>query len=73
MFDGPAAVEYTMAYDTENRLIRHRTDIVGGPSGFPTTYTYDGDGLKRSERINDHGLKITTLIWDGVKYLGEQS
>jgi YD repeat-containing protein len=32
------------------------------------TYTYDGDGQKRSE--NKNGV-VTTLIWDGTDYLGE--
>ena len=34
------------------------------------TYTYDGDGYKRTELKN--GV-LSTLIWDGTVYLGRQS
>ena len=32
------------------------------------TYTYDGDGQKRSENKNG---TVTTIVWDGMDYLGE--
>jgi len=38
--------------------------------GVRTTYAYDGDGLKRSERA---GAGVTTLLWDGRNYLGAAS
>ena len=38
--------------------------------GVRTSYTYDGDGLKRSERV---GAGVTTLLWDGRNYLWEVS
>ncbi|MDI9640041.1 hypothetical protein QM565_30495 [Geitlerinema splendidum] len=51
-----------MSYDYENRVKVHH-DVT---SGTKTTYTYSGDGLKRSERS---GSSITTLVWDGSEYL----
>jgi hypothetical protein len=52
----------TMTYDKENRMktFAEATTIQ--------TYTYDGDGYKRSE--NKNGV-VTTLVWDGTDYLGE--
>jgi YD repeat-containing protein len=55
-------VSVSMVYDKENRLIVHH-DLV---SGDRVTYTYSGDGLKRSE-ITSSGR--TTLVWDGSEYL----
>ena len=52
----------TMTYDKENRLATYRDNLTG-----LTTYTYQPDGLKRSER---NGSSITTLVWDGSDYLG---
>ena len=52
------------AYDKENRMVVHHELATR------TTFTYDGDGLKRSERS---GASITTLLWDGREYLGEVS
>ncbi|WKZ81206.1 MAG: hypothetical protein QY327_04715 [Fimbriimonadaceae bacterium] len=42
--------------------------------GFPTTYAFDGDGLRRSiqtTNVNQDppGLDITTVVWDGSDYL----
>ncbi|RYG96654.1 MAG: hypothetical protein EON58_11575, partial [Alphaproteobacteria bacterium] len=54
----------TMVYDKANRLAVHRQGAVR------TTYTYDGDGLKRSERL---GAVVTTLVWDGDDYLQERN
>ncbi|MBL8067371.1 MAG: RHS repeat protein [Armatimonadetes bacterium] len=51
----------TMAYDKENRL----AGIVDH-NGQRTTYTYSGDGLKRSEVT---GSGQTTIVWDGSEYL----
>ncbi len=42
---------------------------------FVVSYTYSGDGLKRSEITLDQtaeeslSVKITTLVWDGSEYL----
>ena len=54
----------TMAYDYENRLVSHVDDDT------ETSYTYSGDGLKRTEQTK---AGVTTLIWDGGDYLGEIS
>lgn len=54
----------TMSYDKENRMVNHSL------SGNLVTYTFDGDGLKRSE-ISSTGR--TTLVWDGTDYLQERS
>lgn len=39
---------------------------VYAQAGLVTSYTYDGDGLKRSENTPSG---FTTLIWDGSEYL----
>jgi hypothetical protein len=41
--------------------------------GTIVSYTYSGDGLKRSEIKDEEKVVITTLVWDGSEYLGEQS
>lgn len=51
-----------MTYNDENRMSVHQDGATY------VTYTYAGDGLKRSEE--DAG-GVTTLIWDGSEYLGE--
>ena len=55
-------LQTTMTYDKENRMKTFAEDAT------IQTYTYDGDGQKRSE--NKNGV-VTTLIWDGTDYLGE--
>ncbi|MDI9640032.1 hypothetical protein QM565_30450 [Geitlerinema splendidum] len=52
-----------MSYDYENRMTRHELGSV------VTTYTYSGDGLKRSER---EGTSLATLVWDGSEVLQER-
>jgi len=42
------------------------------------TSTYSGDGLKGSELESDNGsdpagFVITTLVWDGSEYVGEEN
>ncbi|RIJ98693.1 MAG: hypothetical protein DCC46_10525 [Armatimonadetes bacterium] len=42
--------------------------------GFPTTYAFDGDGLRRSIQTTNVNqdpptLDITTMVWDGSDYL----
>ena len=69
---GATDLTYKMAYDKENRLSTHKVDL-GVVRGLPTTYTYDGDGLKRCEIPPAPAGARTTLIWDGTSYLGEQS
>lgn len=54
----------TMSVDFENRLVN-----VSSPDGS-TSYTYAGDGLKRSELVS--GI-LTTIVWDGTSYLQERS
>ena len=34
------------------------------------TYTYDGDGLRRTKKL---GLATTTFVWDGSDYLQERT
>jgi YD repeat-containing protein len=51
-------------YDNENRL---KTLQVGAAA--PSTYTYNGDGLRRS--AFESGGTLTTFIWDGSDYLAE--
>ena len=48
-----------MGYDKDNRLTTHKLGAA------LSSYTYDGDGLKRTE--NDGA--VTTLIWDRMHYL----
>ncbi|MBX3107821.1 MAG: RHS repeat protein [Fimbriimonadaceae bacterium] len=52
----------TMAYDKENRLVKDMRN------GTVATYTYSGDGLKRSSIVDG---AVTTLVWDGSEYLAE--
>ncbi|QYK54617.1 MAG: hypothetical protein KF824_06870 [Fimbriimonadaceae bacterium] len=52
----------TMSYDKENRQISHTQGAT------VVTYTYSGDGLKRSEIASG---STTTLVWDGSEYIGE--
>lgn len=52
----------TMACDKENRQISHTQGAT------VVTYTYSGDGLKRSEVSSG---STTTLVWDGSEYIGE--
>jgi hypothetical protein len=59
-----SAVAITMGYDKENRL---RNNLENGTS---TTYTYSGNGLKRSE-VTSGGTM--TLVWDGGEYLQGRS
>ena len=49
-----------MSYDKENRLNVHLNGEV------TTTYSYSGDGKKRTEAV---GNALTTLVWDGEDYL----
>jgi hypothetical protein len=41
---------------------------IKNAAGSLETYTYDGDGLRRSMRV---GATTTTYVWDGSDYLGE--
>lgn len=58
----------TMVYDKEN------LEIASRQGESVVSYTYSGDGLKRSEIVPDlssdpPSLSITTLVWDGSEYL----
>lgn len=60
-----------MSYDYENRLVENVLQ-----AGRIATYTYSGDGLKRSEKVSPDPMSsdittLTTLVWDGSEYLGE--
>jgi hypothetical protein len=52
----------TMTYDKENRMKEFFEDAVAH------TFSYDGDGYKRTENKNG---TVTTIVWDGTDYLGE--
>jgi YD repeat-containing protein len=60
-----AGVVTNQSFDRENRLA-----VITDPSGDKTTMTYTGDGLRRSKRLP---ASMTTFIWDGADYLGEES
>jgi YD repeat-containing protein len=49
-----------MQYDKENRLTLHQQGST------LTTFTYSGNGLKRSETDS---TGTTTMVWDGDEYL----
>jgi YD repeat-containing protein len=53
-----------MSYDMADRLVQY----TQGSS--VSTFTYDGNGLKRSE---NSGSGVTTLVWDGNNYLQGRS
>ncbi|MCH8274748.1 MAG: hypothetical protein IH851_08155 [Armatimonadetes bacterium] len=53
-------------YDNENRLTK-----VTHPAGTFSTYTYDGDGKRRT--AHEAGGSLTTMIWDGDDYLQERT
>ncbi|RIJ98694.1 MAG: hypothetical protein DCC46_10530 [Armatimonadetes bacterium] len=65
---GTATTDYS--YNGQDQLA-----LVTPPGdGFPTTYAFDGDGLRRSiqtTNVNQDppGLDITTMVWDGSDYL----
>ena len=53
-------------HDCENRL----TVLMNGID--PTSYTYDGTGLRRSRQwVQSGSTKAMTYIWDGTDYLSE--
>lgn len=51
-------------FDCENRLKK-----VSYSDGAVSTYSYGGDGLRRTRQ--DPGQPVSTVIWDGSDYLGE--
>lgn len=53
-------------YDPENRLIGVGVGNIPSPTA---TYTYSGDGLRRTAQ--ELGGARTTFVWDGSDYLGE--
>ena len=65
---GTATTNY--AYNGQDHLV-----LVTPPGGgFPTTYSFDGDGLRRSIQTTNVNqdpptLDITTMVWDGSDYL----
>jgi len=54
------------SYDNENRLT-----LIQFSNGTRSTYTYAGDGLRRS--AFEAGGTLTTFIWDGSDPLLEES
>ena len=58
----PSSFSYT--YDDEDRLTVEKQL----PSSY-STYTYSGDGLRRT--AFPAGGSLTTMVWDGTDYLGE--
>lgn len=65
---GTATTDYS--YNGQDQLV-----LVTPPGdGFPTTYAFDGDGLRRSIQTTNVNqdpptLDITTVVWDGSDYL----
>ena len=51
-------------YDDENRLTK-----ITHPDATLSTYTYAGDGMRRT--VHEPGTSIKTMVWDGSDYLGE--
>ncbi|MGD9729896.1 MAG: RHS repeat domain-containing protein, partial [Nitrospiraceae bacterium] len=57
------------AYNGQDQLA-----VVTEPSGDKTTYSFDGDGLRRSVATTNVSqdpptLDVTTMVWDGSDYL----
>jgi len=57
------------AYNGQDQLT-----VVTEPSGDKTTYSFDGDGLRRSVATTNQNqdpptLDVTTMVWDGSDYL----
>ncbi len=64
----------TYVYDDENRLTPvEKWDTSGGGDQPPetSTYTYDGDGLRRP--THEPAASLTTFVWDGDDYLQERT
>ena len=57
---GNATTAY--AYSGQDQLI-----LVTPPSGFSSTYAFDGDGLRRTAQ--EGNVQPTTTVWDGSDYL----
>ena len=53
-------------YENENHLT-----LIQFPAGTLSTYSYNGDGLRRS--AFEAGSTLTTFIWDGSDYLMEKN
>ena len=51
-------------YDCENRMKK-----MTSPAFAVTTFTYSGDGLRRT--YQKPGAAVRTMVWDGSEYLGE--
>ena len=64
--ENAAGTRTTNVYDNENRLTN-----IKFSNGTRSTYTYNGDGLRRSR--NEAGGGINTVIWDGTDYLMEKN
>jgi YD repeat-containing protein len=62
--ENASGVLTTYSYDPSNRL----TSLKVGAAA-PSTYSYEGGGLRRSAL--ESGGVLTTFIWDGNDYLGE--
>jgi YD repeat-containing protein len=56
----------TYQYDPENRLLEYNN-----PANGISTYTYAGDGLRRTRQ--DPGGPVTLAVWDDRNYLDERS
>jgi YD repeat-containing protein len=50
------------AYNGQDQLVG-----VTPPSGFPSTYSFDGDGMRRTAQ--EGNVLPTTMVWDGSDYL----
>jgi YD repeat-containing protein len=62
--ENQAGAQTGYVYDGENRNVK-----VTYPDGTLSTYTYSGDGLRRTRQ--EPGKPVSTMVWDGSDYLGE--
>ena len=49
--------------------LRKRGTSAAQPDGSVSTYSYQGDGLRRTAQ--EPGQPVRTMVWDGGDYLGE--
>ena len=52
-------------YDDENRMTK-----ITHPDATLSTYTYAGDGMRRT--VHEPGTTVKTMVWDGSDYLLEK-
>ena len=60
---------YVLSDDVIDQTWSEMLTLLQFPDTTRSTYTYAGDGLRRS--AFEAGGALTTFIWDGTDYLGE--